>query len=100
MKAILTLIIFSALLVGCASGVQTANVDAKLNVHVIQNATPQQCTATWKGNTAPRPEVSYSRIGEVTTLSPPGDRSCTGCAIDQGSGDCVCKKCYDFYSTF
>lgn len=67
------------------------------NVHVVSGATPEQCPASWSGDIGEDQQVGFSGAGEETSNTSPGVRSCTGCAIDNKSGDCVCAKCYDYY---
>jgi hypothetical protein len=68
------------------------------NVHVVKNATPAQCNASWEGDIAPASAVDDTGAGSQTILTAPGVRSCSSCAIEQASGDCVCKTCYDNYN--
>jgi hypothetical protein len=67
------------------------------NVHVIQNATTAQCPTSIRGKVGEANVITYSGIGEQDDESAPGVRSCTGCAIDSQSGDCVCETCYDYF---
>ena len=65
------------------------------NVHVFPNATPTQCTADWNGDSQPIEDEFATGSGGGNIITP-GMLSCTGCAIDTSSGDCVCKTCYDY----
>lgn len=68
------------------------------NVHVLQNATPSTCQAAASGRAGPADMVGYSGGGEFSGTTGPGVRSCTGCAVDNNSGDCVCKICYYYFN--
>jgi hypothetical protein len=65
------------------------------NVHVVQNATSAQCPATWRGTGNPDIAERNTALGQADVVGS-DVRSCTGCAIDKKSGDCVCSKCYDY----
>lgn len=68
------------------------------DVHVMQNATPSQCT-NYKGHADPVDDAeTFTRFGEDTSITGPGIRTCRGCQVDPQSQDCVCKTCYDYYN--
>lgn len=67
------------------------------NVHVIQNARPSQCPSSWNGSASPEIVQDLSGYGNNTGIAQ-GVLSCTGCAIDASSNDCVCSKCYSYFN--
>jgi len=67
------------------------------NVHVVPHATPSQCPSSVESRSSPVGQTDLSRFGSGTVESP-GILSCTGCAIDNASGDCVCSTCYDYFN--
>jgi len=70
------------------------------NVHVFQHASPSQCSGSWRGRVGPEDVSSYTRLGDVNDLSGPVVRSCTGCAVNSRSHDCVCRRCYDYFNGY
>jgi hypothetical protein len=100
MKRIL-LVIMSAFIFISSNAVFADDVEPVINynVSVIKNATPAQCTASWDGDISADQEVTTDGDGMQTSTTSPGVMSCTGCAIEQKSGDCVCKTCYSNYSS-
>lgn len=69
------------------------------NVHIIKNATPAQCLSSMRGKAGEAMDTTYTGVGEQDIESAPGVRTCTGCAIDSASGDCVCETCYDYFDS-
>lgn len=68
------------------------------NVTVIPKGGSGQCTPSWKGRTYPEAETVLSGAGETQAQTGAMLRSCTDCAVDSQSGDCVCGTCYDYYN--
>ena len=69
------------------------------NVHVITNATPQQCKSYESGKVAPSEQFTVnSRFGSGNGEGNAGVRSCNNCKIDPASNDCVCASCYSYYN--
>ena len=69
------------------------------NVTVATNVQGSQCPATIDSDAAPEDVQSYTGFGDVNSLSGPGIRSCTNCAVDNNK-NCVCETCYDNYLNF
>lgn len=67
------------------------------DVTVIKNATPSQCTSSWNGQANPEIVVNESGYGDNSEIAQ-GVLSCTDCAIDSLSKDCVCKTCYSYFN--
>lgn len=99
MKSLLTQFIFYIFLASSSLVYAIDNIPPSVsqNVHVIKNATPQQCTPSWNGRAAPETVVDESGYGDNTGMAQ-GVLSCTGCAIDSSSNDCVCAKCYSYFN--
>lgn len=72
-----------------------APVNITHDVHVNQGG---QCPSTWRGRVGPEDTANYSSFGEYNALSAPGILSCTGCARDPQSNDCICHTCYADYN--
>lgn len=68
------------------------------NVHVLRGVTPSQCPTSWMGNPGSADINADTSGGVSNSAVGSGVRSCTGCAFDQASGDCVCATCYDNYN--
>lgn len=67
------------------------------NVHVIKNTNPSQCPSSWNGSISPETITNESQYG-TSYGTAIGVQSCTGCAFDNQSGDCVCNTCYGYYN--
>ena len=100
MKPLLKRIAFYLLLIGSVAAF-AASVEPVINydVHVVQDAKPDQCPASWEGTIGEDQEVRYSGAGQETGITSPGVNSCTDCAIDKASGDCVCGTCYEHFDS-
>jgi hypothetical protein len=93
MKLLLILSIFGVVL---SCGIAAAGEPViNYNVHVGHNL--PQCNSTWEGRMGPYSEEILSGIGENAVQTSPVVRSCTGCALNNQSQDCVCKTCYDYF---
>lgn len=95
MRAIVTLFILGTVLL-TSQAVLADPPDITYDVPVVANATPAQCTSSWRGDASPASGIDISRFGS-DSVEGPGVVSCTGCAIDNSSGDCVCHTCYSYY---
>ncbi len=93
------LILIIIALIGFSSVFSAVEPAISYNVHVIQNASPGQCQPSMRNDTGPGDTQNNTRFGQLDT-SNPGVRSCTGCAIDSQSGDCVCRTCYTHYMAY
>jgi len=94
MKSILKLLIISISFIASASAVAEPIVTR--NVHVIRNATASQCPSSYNGRGSDEISTTVSGAGQNNNIATPGLLSCTGCAVDNTSGDCVCKTCYSY----
>jgi hypothetical protein len=97
MKYLSFLVILCSLFFKMSSAFAVVSPVIQHNVSILQNATPAQCRAAQQGRAAPTDVESYSGFGEYTGLSSPGMRSCSGCAVNSQSEDCVCKTCYYYF---
>lgn len=68
------------------------------NVHVLKNATPAQCTSSMESEIGAEITQVDSAYGNNDELTSPGVQSCTDCAIDSQSKDCVCGTCYQHFN--
>jgi hypothetical protein len=68
------------------------------NVHVLRGVTPSQCPSSWRGNPGTADIQADTGEGMSNSAVGSGVTSCTGCAFDQASGDCVCATCYNNYN--
>ena len=68
------------------------------NVHVLKGVTPSQCPSSWRGNPGTTDIQVDSGEGMSNAAVGSGVTSCTSCAFDQASGDCVCATCYSNYN--
>ena len=96
MRLLLTITIACCAFLSCQAVFADAP-DISYNVHVRANATPAQCPSSLRGDAQPASGIDISRFGS-DLVEGPGVMDCTGCAIDNQSSDCVCKRCYSFYS--
>lgn len=96
MKSVFMLLILTSFLV-CSMGFAQSPLVRK-DVHVLKNATDDQCQAAANGRAGPQDMVGYSGAGEFTGTTGPGVRSCTNCAVDYRTQDCVCKLCYYYFN--
>lgn len=99
MKSIFWILILQSLLLLSGSviaGIITAP-SVNRNVHVIQNTTPSGCPRSWNGEIGPE-EVSEATGYGMQSGTAVGVQSCTGCAFDSKSHDCVCNRCYGYYN--
>jgi hypothetical protein len=99
MKHIFTLLISAFLILFCTSIFASPEPVISHNVPVVMNAQPSQCPSSYESDAAPEDVQTYSSFGDVNTLSGPGVRSCSNCAIDSNH-NCVCQTCYDNYMSF
>lgn len=67
------------------------------NVTIMPSASSSQCPSSFRSRIGSDIITTYSGLGEQDDESAPGVRSCTGCAIAQGTDDCVCNVCYDYF---
>ncbi len=67
------------------------------NVLIIHDASPNQCPSSMQGDMTAEVDNVASAFGGDDELTSPGVQSCTGCAIDQQSGNCVCSTCYKHF---
>lgn len=66
------------------------------NVTVMQNASPSQCSGSWRGQADPQSATFVSGYGMDTGVTQVGVLSCTGCSLN--NGNCVCNTCYGNYN--
>lgn len=68
------------------------------DVHVLQNATQSQCM-NYRGGYAGEADVeAFTSYGGFTGTSGAGVQTCSDCAIDPNSNDCVCRTCYSYFN--
>ncbi len=65
------------------------------NVHVMKNATAAQCTSSYRGTANPDVTQYNTALGQTDAVGA-AVRSCSGCAIDPASHDCVCRTCFAY----
>jgi hypothetical protein len=80
------------------AAVQVVEPVINKNVHVMQNVTPAQCPTSWRGNASATDITNETGRGTSNYQVATGIQSCSGCAFDQASRDCVCATCYDDYN--
>lgn len=68
------------------------------NVPVMQNSSPSQCPTSWRGAVSPEAVTDLSDYGIDTGVEMVGVQSCSSCAFDQTSGNCICGTCYGYYN--
>lgn len=100
MKSLLLFFIFYFTLLASANiyAVEYSPPSITNNVHVITNTTPQQCPVSWKGSAAPETMTVATGQGLDTGVDTIGVQSCTGCAFDSSTRDCVCRTCYQYFN--
>lgn len=99
MRSFFTLLILQALLfaTGTLFAEDISPPSITQNVHVLTNTTPANCPSSWNGSIAPDETTGVSGYG-IESGTAVGVQSCTGCAFDNNSRDCVCKTCYGYYN--
>ena len=100
MKCLFILLILQGLLILAIQSAFANYVepDVERNVHILQNATPTACQAASNGSSGPQDVTSDTRYGAYNGTTGAGIRSCSDCAVDPTSGDCVCRICYYYFN--
>lgn len=96
MQTILRLLAITVMLFGCGI-IFAAQPIITYNVVVKQNTDAAHCPASWGGESGNDILTEVSGQGINDGIDTAGIESCTDCAFDAKTHNCVCKTCYGYY---
>lgn len=98
MRFVITSFIALLVLTSTAFAEDVAPPAISKNVHIMRNTTPAQCPASWEGQASTEMFAEASGMGLNTGIPLVGVQSCSHCAYDSKTSDCICATCYGYFN--